>query len=695
MEQLRNRYSALRNAALRKILLFGAGLCFLCLPGLLRASDSLVFPDSLLLSCIAPPDTSLFCGDPAIDTPDLLGVPAVPAGSYALRALPVKREIQACGSGKLTRSWRLVRDPGTAQETLGPVCEQTVTILPQSQYMIRFPADTTVHCSDLNRVDTAFYRVLGCDALTVTYSDVRVSTPGENCFLVYRTIRVINWCEFDAQSRPILADRDADRDGRPGDEPLWLIVSPGGNAFLDRDSLPGNQIPNARGYWTSSLENPFLKSRGYWEYQQIIRIVDNVAPQLSIMSSAEVPGRRADCTGDVNLAINVGEACTPDELVFKVTWDRNSDGFTDGDISSSIVGAYPRYRFIHRMPVGAHTVKIELQDRCGNSTERMVSITVTDARTPAPRCINSLVVPLTPLAPGIDADGDGDTDPGAVTIWAKDLLSSSQLDDCSGPLRYSVHRAERIEARLERPSPQADHVVLTCDDRPTELLYVYAWDVAGNFDYCETYVLLQDAGNQLCPELGDGSVAGFVRNTRGIPVEGARILLEGDQPAQTLSNKDGAFLFQFLKENRDYSITASIDTNHRVGVTTYDIVMIMRHILGDEPFTSPYQYLAADVDMSGSITILDVIQIRKLVLSLDLELGTSPNFRFVPANLSFERPENILKTRFPEQVLIRNLSGRIVNAGLIAVKLGDVTGDALSGNTGPVIIVQEPPKSPE
>ncbi|MBK7476273.1 MAG: hypothetical protein IPI11_09785 [Haliscomenobacter sp.] len=133
-----------------------------------------------------------------------------------------------------------------------------------------------------------------------------------------------------------------------------------------------------------------------------------------------------------------------------------------------------------------------------------------------------------------------------------------------------------------------------------------------------------------------------------------------------------------------------MDSNYKEGVTTFDIVKILRHILGDEKFESPYQYLAADVDLSGSVTTLDIIQIRRLVLSVEIDFRQTPSWRFIPAGYQFANPDDPLKESFPEVRSFYGLSGKILDADFVGIKMGDVTGDALSGNPGPAVLIQSP-----
>jgi len=63
------------------------------------------------------------------------------------------------------------------------------------------------------------------------------------------------------------------------------------------------------------------------------------------------------------------------------------------------------------------------------------------------------------------------------------------------------------------------------------------------------------------------------------------------------------------------------------GVSTFDLILINQHILGVQPFDDPYDYLAADVNNTSSITILDMIGIRRAILgqvsTLKLEIRNS------------------------------------------------------------------------
>ncbi len=81
-------------------------------------------------------------------------------------------------------------------------------------------------------------------------------------------------------------------------------------------------------------------------------------------------------------------------------------------------------------------------------------------------------------------------------------------------------------------------------------------------------------------------------------------------------------------KNISYKLKPS-KTDSPVGLTTYDLVLISKHILAIEPFNCPWQLIAADVNCTGSVTTFDIVTARKVILGLlnDFPCGS---WRFVP-----------------------------------------------------------------
>lgn len=635
--------------------------------------------DKTLLQCVVPADTNILCTDKNLGNLSTYGTARVlndPCGLLNIVALPTLDKLDNCGVGTITRRWQVVRNLGKANEQRSPECYQVIRVSAIRDYAIRFPRDTSVNCQQIPPGNKLLHQENGCNILAFSVNDVRFTASGQECYKILRTWTIINWCEYKEGSLPVILDRDYDEDGERGNTAFWLLVQPDGHTYIDQDKIVNNTIPNAKGHWTNSIERPLLKSRGIWEYTQLIKVYDDEAPKITLLSSSFFDARNNDCTGDVNYQFSIAENCNSQDLKVEARYDEKADGKIDRSLK--LAGTYPRYRIQERLPIGIHKVQIVASDGCGNTSRETIQIEVRDAKGPAPICINGLVVELMPLPVPEDIDGDGDLDPGAAVVWAKDFVAS-KVEDCSGIVGYSIHRADDIESGREKPDPNHTSVSLTCDDQPSILVYVYAWDTRGNYGYCETYVLVQD-NRGLCSTAGKASISGTIKTFTNNPLKNVNVRLSGVQNEATISGAKGEYGFQRLKENTDYTISPELNINHLEGVSTYDIVLITRHILGTMPFDNPYKFIAADVDVSGYVSTLDIIQIRKVVLRLDLEFKKCPSWRFIDASFRFKDNQNPLLEVFPELRSYNNLNSEMLGADFVGIKMGDVSGNAAQEN---------------
>lgn len=108
------------------------------------------------------------------------------------------------------------------------------------------------------------------------------------------------------------------------------------------------------------------------------------------------------------------------------------------------------------------------------------------------------------------------------------------------------------------------------------------------------------------------------------------------------------------------------------GVTTFDLVKIRKHILGIETFDSPWQYLAADVNESGTVSTSDLIRIQKVILGIGEPFPDVPNWRFVPADHVFPNPVNPLEGLIEIRDQPFSTASEVSSLQIRAVKIGDV-----------------------
>ena len=142
---------------------------------------------------------------------------------------------------------------------------------------------------------------------------------------------------------------------------------------------------------------------------------------------------------------------------------------------------------------------------------------------------------------------------------------------------------------------------------------------------------------------------------------------------EMMTQADGFYNFE-LAMNNPYTIQPQKNDQPLNGVSTFDLVLISKHILGITTFDNPYQMIAADANKSGTITAFDMVQIRQLILNINTEFINNESWRFVDANYIFTT-ENPMTETFPEVIQIENLE-QDMEMNFVAVKVGDVNGNA-------------------
>ena len=143
--------------------------------------------------------------------------------------------------------------------------------------------------------------------------------------------------------------------------------------------------------------------------------------------------------------------------------------------------------------------------------------------------------------------------------------------------------------------------------------------------------------------------------------------------SQAITN--GQYNFIGLTDNVDYTLQVERNTHPLNGVSTFDIVLIAKHILGLQPISSSETMIAADVNLTNSITTLDLLLIRRMILFIDPAFPELPSWRFIPADLVFNNPSN----PFPDLTSNSNsftitTNGANVVFDVTGIKLGDVNG---------------------
>ncbi len=369
-------------------------------------------------------------------------------------------------------------------------------------------------------------------------------------------------------------------------------------------------------------------------------------------------------------------------MTVQVFFDAGRDDILDQEITNRLQGNYPDYQIQGEFIIGEHALVVNTEDGCKNTASFRIPFEVTDCIVPSPICRSGITAVLGALPENTDVDGDGAFDRASATVWASDFIASP-TNECSGPVLYSINRIGAT------PNPLQDSLLLTCKDSTTTIeVEIHAWDAFGNNAFCTSTVDVQDNGFGLCESFA-GAITGSIKSPTDLSIPDVEInLFDGTDTSKIVTGNNGLFEFPELRENMNYTVTPFLDTDHSNGVTTFDLVGISRHILGIQVLGSPYLMIAADVNNSRTITTVDLILIRRLVLRVDPRFNNNTSWRFIDADYEFPVAENPWFEPFPESITIENLAGTAKDIDFVAVKIGDVNNSAIPSIGAPPIEVR-------
>jgi large repetitive protein len=111
------------------------------------------------------------------------------------------------------------------------------------------------------------------------------------------------------------------------------------------------------------------------------------------------------------------------------------------------------------------------------------------------------------------------------------------------------------------------------------------------------------------------TLSGKVLRHNGDPIEGVMVNCTNVSPV--LSAVDGSFSFSDLPEEEDFTITGGFETDFFENISILDVAYSGDLILGviNDPLN--YQFLAGDMNQSGSVSTVDLVMMRRAILKID------------------------------------------------------------------------------
>ncbi len=508
---------------------------------------------------------------------------------------------------------------------------------------------------------------------------------------------------------------------RPGDaQPTDFSVfwSPDANGYLYRqiilirDSVP----PNYRGCPTGPVQvcdhtgnDPNLWSAPAWKHPDIPDYTDLCEVSVDLAVSAQDKCSKGnlniryrlflDLDGDgvqetvINSSdplpagmVRYGNAFTPD---FAGGVLRPFDGrpvppeekyrFTLLSGGFSVVSGFLRWNtqkeplqyVLPQLPHGTHRIEWTADDGCGNRSVCAYTIEIRDCRPPDLLCLQGLSINLPNGHP--------------QTLQVPDFLLLA-IDNCTPTafVQTAVRRAGTGQGFPLLPDGSPRQTVrFECADLGVQQVEVWARDATGNAAFCRADIRVQDPMNACSAT--HAKVAGRLFTHYQQNLQGATVSILGSSGStntalNAITDEEGRFSFNAIPTGADYRILPSKNDDPLNGVSTYDLMLLNQHIIGHKPLDHPYKIIAADANNSRSVTTADIVELRKLILGLYTQLPAAPSWRFVAADYVFPNPNNPFQEIFPEQRFLKDLSADALSEHFVAIKVGDLNGNAITGS---------------
>jgi len=385
---------------------------------------------------------------------------------------------------------------------------------------------------------------------------------------------------------------------------------------------------------------------GIYQYTQVIKVNNSVKPVFNTCTDITVDAFGENCDGFAEIIVGATDDCTPEaELNYEFTIDEFNDGSINATGSTNDAS--------RTLDVGTHKVTFTVEDQCGNQQICMFLVRVLDKKNPTPYCQSEITTVIMPST-------------GQIDIWASDFDLGS-YDNCPGDVLISFSSNVNNTQRF-----------FDCDQLGMNDVEIWVTDASGNQDFCTTTINIQDNGGGCT----GSKISGLVQTSSDDMINEVKVTktnMTNYSSEFYMTPFEGKYNFINPSIETSYEIKAEKNTEHSNGVSTLDLVLVQRHILGLQELDSPYKVIAADVNNNEKLTSSDLLELRKLILGVKTEFTDNSSWRFVDAKQTFADITDPFP--FTEEIMVMNYTGAGSQGNnFIGVKIGDVNNSASTEN---------------
>lgn len=209
--------------------------------------------------------------------------------------------------------------------------------------------------------------------------------------------------------------------------------------------------------------------------------------------------------------------------------------------------------------------------------------------------------------------------------------------------------------------------------------YTIVWTVS---DQCMNEVEVEQSLTVVDSREDDASnLVGQVFFSRGGAMDQVEVFLTQEvgiytDAAMSITDTEGSYAFENMPLGGEYFIDPEKNDDPLNGVTTLDLILIQRHILGLTVLDDPALLIAADVNNDFRVTSLDLVELRRLLLGYTENFTNKDSWTFV-------HDQQAIEYGFPleDEYRVSELAGDM-SVSFTGIKTGDISGDAIGHSTG-------------
>jgi hypothetical protein len=181
-----------------------------------------------------------------------------------------------------------------------------------------------------------------------------------------------------------------------------------------------------------------------------------------------------------------------------------------------------------------------------------------------------------------------------------------------------------------------------------------------------------------CLDKENRVLAGAVTDAEGNPFGNVNVLKQQrSQIENVMTDKNGFYTFNDIIYSDECEISVLKNDDFLNGISTLDLILIQRHILGIETFETSNKYVAADINNDSKISASDLLELRKLILGINESFSNNKSWRFCSELPSFTPSSKVI---INEKFTVEHGISDIKNLNFTVIKIGDINNDSHFNN---------------